>query len=145
MGCIVSVTGWQLTTYTWHTVRAKQFADCSGDSILAPLVGARYRVGREAKSEFGESIGHAHPDRKTMGLSCLLQARETDGPVTFIPPDWANVYESDDDFISAVSALTGEVTIRDHKIGTSGCNLWWMELGGEDDSIHDTSVCATSC
>lgn len=36
-GRIVSVTGWQLTTYTWHTVRAKQFADCSGDSILAPL------------------------------------------------------------------------------------------------------------
>lgn len=137
-GRIVSVTGWQLTTYTWHTVRAKYFADCSGDSILAPLVGARYRVGREAESEFGESIGHALPDRKTMGMSCLLQARETDAPVKFTPPDWANVYETDDCFISAVSPLTGDALIRDHKIGTSGCNLWWMELGGEDDSIHDT-------
>ncbi len=137
-GRIVSVTGWQLTTYTWHTVKAKYFADCSGDSILAPLVGARYRVGREAESEFGESIGHAEADRKTMGMSCLLQAKETDHPVKFIPPDWANVYESDDAFIAAVSPLTGKAMIRDHKVGTSGGNLWWMELGGEDDSIHDT-------
>ena len=137
-GRIVSVTGWQLTTYTWHTVHARCFADCSGDSILAPIVGARYRVGREAESEFGETIGHAEPDRKTMGMSCLLQARETDGPVKFTPPDWANVYETDDSFIAAVSPLTGKAMIRDHKVGTSGCNLWWMELGGEDDSIHDT-------
>ncbi len=135
---IVSVTGWQLTTYTWHTVRAKQFVDSSGDSILAPIVGARYRVGREAQSEFGEAIGHEVADRKTMGMSCLLQARETDGPVTFTPPDWANVYETDDAFISSVSPLTGRVQIRDHVVGTSACNLWWMELGGEDDSIHDT-------
>lgn len=137
-GRIISVTGWQLTTYTWHTVRARYFADCSGDSILAPLVGARYRVGREASAEFNETIGHELSDRKTMGMSCLLQARETDGPVKFTPPDWANVYESDDCFISAVSPLTGKALIRDHKIGTSGCNLWWIELGGEDDSIHDT-------
>ena len=54
---IESVTGFQLTTYQRHTVRAKIFADCSGDSILAPLTGAAYRVGREAKSEFGEEFG----------------------------------------------------------------------------------------
>ena len=44
---IKSVTGFQLTTYTWHTVEAKIFADCSGDSILAPLTGAEHRIGRE--------------------------------------------------------------------------------------------------
>ena len=45
---IKSVTGWQLTTQTWHTVEAALFADCSGDSILAPLSGAEFRIGREA-------------------------------------------------------------------------------------------------
>ena len=54
---IVSVTGFQLTTYLRHEVHAKLFADCSGDSILAPLVGAEYTVGREAKSEYGEEFG----------------------------------------------------------------------------------------
>lgn len=44
---ISTVTGWQLTTQTYHRVQAKIFADCSGDSILAPLTGAAYRMGRE--------------------------------------------------------------------------------------------------
>ena len=44
---IESVTGWQLTTETFWTVRAAYYADCSGDSILAPLTGAGYMYGRE--------------------------------------------------------------------------------------------------
>ena len=54
---IKSVTGFQLTTYQRHVVKAKIFADCSGDSILAPLTGAAYRDGREAKIELGEEFG----------------------------------------------------------------------------------------
>ncbi len=75
---IQSVTGFQLTTYQRHVVRAKIFCDCSGDSILAPLTGAAFRVGREAKSEFGEEWGLDEADRKTMGSSLLIMARETD-------------------------------------------------------------------
>ncbi len=140
---IVSVTGWQLTTYTWHTVRAKFFADCSGDSVLAPVSGARWRAGREAGSEYGEAIGHAQADRKTMGMSCLIQARETDRPVKFIPPEWAYVYESDDDFNRAVAVadtgVPGTTSLnRPHRPGTDDTNYWWIELGGDRDSIRDT-------
>lgn len=133
---IKSVTAWQLTTYSYQKVYAKYFADCSGDSILAPLTGALHRIGREAKNEFDEKIGPEIKDSKTMGLSCLLQARETDHPVKFIPPKWANVYKSDDDFAN-VCANESYSTFRDHKIGTSGCNLWWMELGGDSKPILD--------
>lgn len=38
-GRIRSVRGWQMTSETYHTVEAAYFADCSGDSILAPLTG----------------------------------------------------------------------------------------------------------
>jgi len=129
-GRIQSVTGWQTTTQTWRTVRAPLFADCSGDSILAPLSGAEYRVGREAQSEFGESIAPAEADRKTMGMSCLIQARQTDKPSTYIPPAWANKYLTDDD-----------LPYRKHDFGNCSWmwnNFWWIELGGEQDSIHDT-------
>ena len=34
---ILSVTGWQITTQTYHRVKADIFLDCSGDSVLAPL------------------------------------------------------------------------------------------------------------
>ena len=53
---IKSVKAWQSNAETFHVVEAKYFADCSGDSILAPLTGAAYRYGREARDEFGESI-----------------------------------------------------------------------------------------
>jgi hypothetical protein len=122
---IRSIKGWQLTTQTWHTVEADLFADCSGDSILAPLSGAEFRVGREAASEFNEDIQPEIADRKTMGMSCLIQARETDRPQPFIPPTWAYKYLSDDD-----------LPYRDHHIDNN--NFWWIELGGEQDSIYDT-------
>jgi hypothetical protein len=138
-GRITSISAWQLTTYTWHIIKAEYFADCSGDSILAPITGAEYRVGREAASEFNESIGKETADRKTMGMSCLLQARETDHPVPFIPPSWANIYEKDEDFAHIpYDKKSQHGTFRDHTLATDGSNFWWIELGGEDDSIHDT-------
>ena len=119
---ITNVTAWQLTTYSWHKVTAKYFADCSGDSVLAPLSGAKYRIGREGNSEFNETIGPRFADNKTMGMSILLQARETDHPVKFTPPDWAKAYETDHD-IDIKSNNVKYSQPRDHKIGTSGCNL----------------------
>ena len=55
-GCIRSVTGWQTTTQKFHRVSAAFFADCSGDSVLAPITGAPFRTGRESCYEFQESI-----------------------------------------------------------------------------------------
>ena len=123
---IVSVEAWQLTTYTRFEVQADYFADCSGDSILAEFTGAEYRVGHEARSEFNESIAPEKADRKTMGMSCLIQVRETDKPQKFVPPAWANKYLSDDD-----------LPCRPHMLD-EWQNFWWLELGGEDDSIRDT-------
>ena len=134
---ITNVTAWQLTTYSWHKVTAKYFADCSGDSVLAPLSGAKHRIGREGNSEFNETIGPKIADSKTMGMSVLLQARETDHPVKFTPPDWANVYETDEDIDTKASNVKYSET-RNHQIGTSGGNLWWIELGGDTEAISNT-------
>lgn len=124
---IKSVRAWQSNAETFHRVEAKYFADCSGDSILAPLSGAEYMYGREAKSDFGETIPPDKADKKTMGMSCLFQIRETTERVDFIPPDWAYKYETDDDLPNRNHSLTS--------------NFWWIELGGEWDCIHDTDKC----
>ncbi|HEY3379271.1 MAG TPA: FAD-dependent oxidoreductase [Armatimonadota bacterium] len=124
---IAAVTGWQLTTETWQTIHADYFADCSGDSILAPLSGAEYRLGREAREEFDEDIAPIEADKRTMGMSCLIQLREMDAPQPFIAPSWAYTYPSDD-----------SLPYRDHK--ANGSNFWWLEVGGEHDSIHDTET-----
>lgn len=122
---IKSITGWQLTNETWHKVEAKYFADCSGDSILAPLSGAEFRYGREASSEFGESIEPEQADSNTMGMSCLLQCRETDSPQEFIPPSWANKYTCAEDLPNRNTNM----------IPTQ--NFWWLEIGGHQDTVHD--------
>jgi hypothetical protein len=127
-GAIMSVTGFQLTTYTWHKVNAKIFIDCSGDSILAELTDAEYMVGREAKATFGEEFGLPAADRHTMGMSLMIQAHETDHKCSFTPPDWAYVYHTDE-----------EMHFKPHKcLDMIYTNFYWIELGGMDDSIRDT-------
>ena len=121
---VAAVRAWQLTTETALEISAALFADCSGDGILAPLTGAEYRIGREARREYGESIAPVEGDRKTMGLSCLFQAREYDRPMPFIPPAWACRFEKPED-------------LRGRDVQLRRTNFWWMEVGGDRDSIHD--------
>ena len=124
---IASVRAYQSNAETFHVVEAKWFADCSGDSVLAPLSGAEFMYGREAKAEFNETIPPETADKKTMSMSCLFQVRETDHPVSFTPPKWAYTYETDAD-----------LPYKDHDLTN---NFWWIELGGEWDCIHDTDRC----
>ena len=124
---IVSIKGWQLSTQQFHTVKAKYFADCSGDSILAPLTGAEYRMGREGRSEFNESIAPLTPDNRTMGLSCLMQARETTGVHKFTPPVWANKYTKEDLLPYRIPDMEAPEE-----------NFWYMELGGMYNTIDDS-------
>ncbi len=124
---IKSIKAWQSNAETYHIVEAKYFADCSGDSVLAPLSGAEFMYGREAKKDFNETIPPDIADKKTMGMSCMFQIRETDHKVEFIPPSWAYTYETDAD-----------LPYKEHPMDT---NFWWLELGGEWDCIHDTDRC----
>lgn len=128
-GRIVSVTGWQLNSYTFHTVEAELFMDCSGDSILAELSGARYRVGREGRAEFDEYAAPETADRCTMGNSCLIEARKTDHPCAFTPPEWAYSYPDDE-----------SMYLKNHDVPGTGVNFWWIELGGEQDTIRDAQA-----
>lgn len=124
---IKSVTCHQLNTETYYKITADYFADCSGDSVLAPLTGAEYMYGREAKSEYGETIPPDKSDSKTMGMSCLFQIRETDHKTEFIPPKWAYTYETDADL--------------PHVPHDKDDNFWWIETGGNGDCLHDSDEC----
>lgn len=126
---IESVTGWQLTSETWQQVQAAIFVDCSGDAVLAPLTGAKWRMGREARREYGESIAPETADARTMGMSCMFQAREYPTPQPFEPPSWAYRFDREDDLPYGA---------KGHGWWEQG--YWWIELGGEQDSIHDTEA-----
>jgi len=120
---IASVKGWQLTTQTWHVVKAKYFSDCSGDSVLR-ISGAEFRHGREAGDEFQEVYALEEPDRKTMGNSVLIQLREVDEHVPFVAPKWAHKYKDGD--------------LPHRPLMPRGNNFWWLEIGGTGDTIAGT-------
>ena len=125
---IRSVTGYQMTTQCFYEVAARFYSDCSGDSILAPLCGADFRVGREAQAEFGEDTTTVDADQMTMGMSCLIQGRETHESIRYIAPDFSTKLSDED------------VANRPMNIYDDTENFWYLELGGNRNTIEDTEV-----
>lgn len=125
---ITSVTGYQMTTQTFITVNAKYYADCSGDSVLAPISDAEFDYGRESADEFGEDTAVTVRDKKVMGMSCLIQGRETARDIKFTPSEF-------------VTKLTDEnVKNRPMNIYNPSENFWYLELGGLDNTIDDAEI-----
>ncbi len=121
-----SVRCWQMTTQRMFDIEADLFSDCSGDSVLAPITGAPYRMGRESKAEFGETIPPDAADSHTMGNSILLQCRECETPQGFTPPVWARK-------MTKADFGPGRMPNLKHY----GENFWFVELGGMGDTIRD--------
>lgn len=127
---IFAVRAWQSTSQTWHTVQAKYFIDCSGDSILAALTPAAFRQGREAREEFDEDIQPSVADEKTMGNSLLIQLRKTDEQQPYTPPPWAYKFTAAEDLPHRMN-------------GVQAANFWWIEIGGLQDTIKDAeTICS---
>ncbi len=106
-----------------YKVKAKYFADCTGDGTLAALAGAEFMRGREAKSEFNEPLGLETRDEITMGNSLLFQAQQHENPMPFQAPSWARKYEFSD--------------FKHRKIHSWEYGYWWIELGGLENIVND--------
>lgn len=106
-----------------YRVVAKQFLDCTGDCRLGLEAEAEFRVGREARSEFGESLAYDVADRQTLGSSILFTARDYGRPVPFQPPVWAR-------------KVTREM-LKFRGVSSWEYGYWWIEWGGQLDSIRD--------
>lgn len=109
-----------------YTIRAKFFADCTGDGRLGAEVGADFHIGREAQSDYGESLAQPVADRHTLGSSILITGREHDKPQPFIAPSWIRKFSKED--------------FKHRPIHSYEYGYWWFEWGGQIDSIKDNEV-----
>lgn len=75
---IASVTVQNIETGGQITLKAPLFSDCTGDGTIGYLAGADYRYGREAASEFGESLAPENADNAVMGASVQWYTKKTD-------------------------------------------------------------------
>ena len=105
-------------------VRGRLFIDATGDGRLGAEAGAAFRLGREGRDEYGESMAPPQADRKALGSTLLFTTRRHDSPVPFRPPHWARKFPRCED-----------LPYRSHHSWEYG--YWWIEWGGVLDTIKD--------
>ena len=124
---IRAVTAFCSQNSTTYELAAPLFVDASGDGIVGFLAGAAFRIGAEARSEFGEGMAPAVASPELLGHSIYFYSKDTGRPVKFVPPSFA------------LTDLTTKVPrYRDFNAKDFGCRLWWIEWGGKLDTVHDT-------
>ena len=106
-----------------YRIRARIFCDCTGDSRLGLEAGADMRSGREARSEYHETLAAEAPDNRTLGSSILFTSRLYHRHMPFTPPAWAR-------------KIRREQLIH-RRIESWEYGYWWIEWGGDRDIIAD--------
>ena len=86
---IVGVLARNIETNKEYRFRGTLFADCTGDGTLGYLAGADFHLGRESRSETGETMAPEEADDFTMGSSNLWNALEQPFPSEFPETPWA--------------------------------------------------------
>ena len=80
---IGSVTVQDIRLGRQYELRAHVFSDCTGDGTLGFMAGADYRMGREARHEYGESLAPAVADTLVQGSSCQWYSEAGPLPSSF--------------------------------------------------------------
>lgn len=123
---IRSVTGWMQGSERRILFKSGVYLDCTGDGLVGFLAGASFRIGREARDMYNEEWAPELADDITLGSTLLFYTKDVGHPVKYVPPFFAK-------------DIT-KTTIPERRIiksGDSGCHYWWIEWGGELDTVHE--------
>ncbi|WP_329126170.1 FAD-dependent oxidoreductase [Streptomyces sp. NBC_01465] len=123
---ITAVTGWTMGSERRIRFESEVFLDCTGDGLIGHLAGAHHRIGREAFAEYGEAWAPETADDITLGSTLLFYTKDAGRPVKYVPPNFAKD-------ITKTSIPQRRII----KAGDNGCAYWWIEFGGELDTVHD--------
>ncbi|NLB55598.1 MAG: FAD-dependent oxidoreductase, partial [Lentisphaerae bacterium] len=124
---IKGVTAMNIRTLSKSNYSAKVFIDCTGDAWLGYHAGAKYRFGREAEYQHGESFAPEIADTLTMS-GCIKSGNlpfffDAGKEVEYHAPEWVpKLPESDEEFGRDIKGP------RVH---------WWMETDNSYDDIYD--------
>lgn len=68
--------------------KARLFADCTGDAVIARMMSAEVMYERESRDQYNEPLAPPEPDKLVMGHSVLWYSKETGEETTFPDIDW---------------------------------------------------------
>ena len=93
---ITSVSAINLKTNKKYKFQAPLFVDCTGDGTIGYLANAEYRIGRESRQEFNESLAPQEADTFLMGNTQYWYAREMENESGFPSCPWALPIETEE-------------------------------------------------
>ncbi len=123
---IQSVEAFCAQNSTHYTINGELFCDASGDGIVAFQAGASFRMGAESRAEFGEKMAPEAEETEMLGHSIYFYSKDTGKPIDFVKPNYADINDVAVDRINRINP------------SDSGSRLWWIEYGGNLDTIHQT-------
>lgn len=123
---IESVKGFCSQNSILYEVYSPLFCDASGDGIVGFLSGSPFRMGAESRDEFGEKFAPSDGYGELLGHSLYFYTKDTGKPVKYVAPGYA------------LDVTKTVPRFRSFNAKEHGCKLWWVEYGGNLDTVHDT-------
>lgn len=138
----------QSTTEMRYRFTAPIFVDSTGNGTLGYYAGAEWRMGSEAKAEFGEIDAPEEANDYRMGNTILLKAKNMGHPVPFTPPSFAKPL-TEQQLAKRIHCAGMRKTIdcsespdpeeyrRISMISSAAIDYgyWWLELMGDSGDI----------
>ena len=115
---ITAVVATDVINHSRIRISGRLFADCTGDANLAVLAGAETHMGRESRSEYGESSAPERADTMTMGASLQWYCLEDSVVRPFPDIDWG-------------------LKLDEQSVQVVRRGQWYWEVGMRDDQIAD--------
>ncbi len=134
-------------------LRAPLFADCTGDGTVGYLAGADFRMGREARDEFGESLAPEVADSIVMGTSVQWYSIKDKGSKNSKFPEFRYGINFNDSTCERVkkgdwqwetgmnrNQLTEAERVRDYGLAVVYANWSYLKNNLKDSEYADRSL-----
>lgn len=133
-GHIRCITALEINSERRLVFSSPVFVDATGDGFVAASANLAYVIGKESKDTYGELYAPKQFDPTTQGCTLLMSFIRRDHVVEFTAPSFAYSL----DHIAKLLDNGGRI-VTDK---SNGCDFWWVEFGGQKDTINEISSIA---
>lgn len=128
-GLIKKVSGYQQMSEKFIELEATYFIDCTGDGLIGALADVPFNMGQESRETYEEDLAPLNSNTNTFGNTIFFYTKEVDEPVKYLPPDFVLSIPQIDQMLGAGGRIVNETM--------NGCDYWWFETGGTQNTISD--------
>ena len=128
-GHIQSLTALEINSERRFQFLSPVYVDATGDGFIAASAGLSYVIGKECNGTYGEEHAPEQFDPTTQGCTILMTFIKREKAVTFVPPSYAYPFEYIEKLLNNGGRMVSEKS--------NGCDFWWVEFGGQKDTINE--------